>query len=49
MADASGMPEMMKNSTPEQRKKGTKAWMKWMEYNKASLADRGPRSARPNA
>ena len=41
MADASGMAEMMKNSTPEQRKKGTEAWMKWMEDNKASLADRG--------
>ena len=41
MADASGMAEMMKNSTPEQRKKGTAAWEKWMEDNKASLADRG--------
>jgi hypothetical protein len=41
MADASGMAEMMRNSTPEQRKKGTEAWMKWMEDNKASLADRG--------
>jgi hypothetical protein len=41
MADASGMAEMMKNSTPEQRKQGTEAWMKWMEDNKASLADRG--------
>jgi hypothetical protein len=41
MADASGMAEMMKNSTPEQRKKGTEAWEKWMEDNKASLADRG--------
>ena len=26
MADASGMAEMMKKSTPEQRKKGTEAW-----------------------
>src|SRR5580704_4688463 len=41
MADASGMAEMMKNSTPEQRKQGTEAWMKWMDDNKASLADRG--------
>ena len=49
MADASGMAEMMKNSTPEQRKKGTEAWEKWMQDNKASLADRGARSARPNA
>ena len=41
MADAAGMTEMMKNSTPEQRRKGTAAWEKWMEDNKASLADRG--------
>ena len=41
MADASGMAEMMKNSTPEQRQKGTAAWEKWMDDNKASLADRG--------
>jgi hypothetical protein len=41
MADASGMAEMMKNSTPEQRQKGTAAWEKWMEDNEASLADRG--------
>ena len=41
MADAGQMAEMMKNSTPEQRKKGSEAWMKWMEDNKASLADRG--------
>ena len=41
MADASGMADMMKNSTPEQRKKGTEAWEKWMASNKASLVDRG--------
>ena len=41
MADASGMAEMMKNSTPEQRKKGTESWEKWMEHHKASLVDRG--------
>lgn len=41
MADTAGMADMMKNSTPEQRKKGTEAWEKWMEHNKASLADRG--------
>ena len=41
MADASGMAEMMKNSTPEQRKKGTELWEKWMEHHKASLVDRG--------
>lgn len=41
MADASGMADMMKNSTPEQRTKGTEAWTKWMEHNKSSLLDRG--------
>jgi hypothetical protein len=41
MADATGMADMMRDSTPEQRKKGTEAWMKWMDDNKASLADRG--------
>jgi len=41
MANTAAMADMMKNSTPEQRKKGTEAWMKWMEDHKASLADRG--------
>ena len=41
MADASGMADRMKNSTPEQRKKGTEAWETWMASNKASLVDRG--------
>jgi hypothetical protein len=40
-ADAAGMADMMKNSTPEQRKKGTEAWEKWMVHNEASLVDRG--------
>lgn len=40
-ANADAMADMMKNSTPEQRKKGTEAWEKWMEHNKASLIDRG--------
>jgi hypothetical protein len=34
MADALGMADMMKNSTPEQRKKGTEAWEKWMGDNR---------------
>jgi hypothetical protein len=41
MADGAAMAEMMKNSTPEQRKNGTEAWERWMADNKASLADRG--------
>ena len=41
MANAADFERMMKESTPEQQKKGMEAWMKWMEDNKASLADRG--------
>jgi YCII-related domain len=33
--------KMMKNSTPEQRKKGMDAWMKWMNTNKASIVEGG--------
>jgi hypothetical protein len=41
MANTGAMADMMKNSTPEQRKKGSEAWTKWMEDHKASLVDRG--------
>jgi YCII-related domain len=41
MANGAEMAEMMKNSTPEQRKKGMEAWMKWMEHHKGALVDRG--------
>jgi hypothetical protein len=41
MGDAAAMADMMKNSTPEQRKKGMEAWTKWMEKHKASFVDRG--------
>jgi len=40
-ADADKMADMMKNSTPEQREKGMKAWMKWMDHHKTSFVDRG--------
>ena len=33
--------KMMKNSTPEQQKKGMDAWMAWMGANKASMVDGG--------
>jgi hypothetical protein len=33
--------KMMKNSTPEQQKKGMDAWMKWMNANKTSIVDGG--------
>jgi hypothetical protein len=38
---ASGFEKMMKNSTPEQQKKGTEAWMKWMSANKTSIVEVG--------
>jgi|SRR5450631_3169609 hypothetical protein len=41
MANAAAMAEMMKNSTPEQQKKGMDAWVKWMGDHKKSLVDGG--------
>jgi YCII-related domain len=41
MANPAQFEQMMQNSTPEQRQKGMEAWMKWMNANKASLADGG--------
>jgi hypothetical protein len=41
MASEPEFEKMRKNSTPEQRKKGMEAWMKWMNDNKASIVERG--------
>ncbi len=41
MAKGPEFEKMMKNSTPEQQKKGMEAWMKWMGDHKASLVDGG--------
>jgi hypothetical protein len=41
MAHGPEYAEMMKNSTPEQQKKGMEAWMTWMGEHKASLVDGG--------
>jgi hypothetical protein len=41
MASAADFEKMMKNSTPEQQKKGMDGWMKWMDANKKSLVDGG--------
>ncbi len=41
MASSADFEKMMKNSTPEQQKKGMDAWMKWMNKHKKSLADGG--------
>ena len=41
MAPSAQFEQMIKNATPEQQQKGMDAWMKWMNANKASLADGG--------
>jgi hypothetical protein len=41
MASGPEFEKMMKNSTPEQQKKGMDAWMKWMNANKASIVEGG--------
>ena len=41
MAEPAAFERMMKDSTPEQQKKGMEAWMKWMNDNKASFVDGG--------
>ena len=41
MASGVEFEKMMKNSTPEQQKKGMDAWMKWMNKHKKSLVDGG--------
>jgi hypothetical protein len=41
MASGAELEKMMKSSTPEQQKKGTDAWMKWMNANESSLVDGG--------
>jgi hypothetical protein len=41
MANPADMEKIMRDSTPEQQKKGMEAWMKWMGEHQASLVDRG--------
>jgi hypothetical protein len=41
MASGPNFEKMMKNSTPEQQKKGMDAWMKWINANKTSLVEGG--------
>ena len=41
MASGLEFEKMMKNSTPDQQKKGMDAWMKWMDANKPSIIDGG--------
>ena len=41
MASGPEFENMMKNSTPEQQRKGMEAWMKWIQDNKASILEGG--------
>jgi hypothetical protein len=41
MGKGADFENMMKNSTPEQQKKGMEAWMKWMGDHKSSMVDGG--------
>jgi hypothetical protein len=41
MAPAAAMQEMMKNSTPEDMKKGMDKWNAWAETKQSSLKDLG--------
>ena len=41
MASSADFEKAMKNSTPEQQKKGMDAWMKWMGKHKKALVDGG--------
>jgi hypothetical protein len=41
MASGADFENMMKNTTPEQQKKGMEAWMAWMGAHKASIVEGG--------
>jgi YCII-related domain len=41
MADPAAFETMMQSSTPETRKKGMEAWMRWMTAHKGSIVDGG--------
>ena len=41
MVTPAAMDEMMKNSTPEERKKGMDEWMAWAEQHKEDLVELG--------
>ena len=41
MAKGPEFEKMMQSATSEQRKKGTEAWMTWMNKHKASMVDGG--------
>jgi hypothetical protein len=41
MATAADFEKAMKDSTPEQQKKGMEAWMQWMNSHKGAIVDNG--------
>ncbi len=41
MANSADFERMMRESTPEQQKKGMEAWMNWMGAHQASMVDGG--------
>ena len=41
MATAADLEKAMKDSTPEQQKKGMEAWMHWMNGHKDAMVDNG--------
>jgi hypothetical protein len=41
MASVADFEKIMKESTPEQQKKGMEEWGKWMKSNQKSMADMG--------
>ena len=47
MASGLEFERMRQNSTPEQRKKGMDAWMKWMNANKTSIVEGGAPLGKP--
>jgi hypothetical protein len=48
MASGSDFEKMMKNSTPEQQKKGMEAWMGWINANKTSIVQAGAPLGHPD-
>ena len=41
MASGPDFENMMKNSTPEQQRRGMEAWMTWIQDNKAAILEGG--------
>jgi hypothetical protein len=41
MAHRAAFEKMMREASPEQRKKGMDAWMAWMNANKSAIVDGG--------